>query len=46
MTDYQAPVVTVLGSLGDFTRQGSNKIGLDSDVFSPALIGSIVPAVP
>ena len=41
---YESPEMTILGSVEELTlNHGNNKVGTVADVFSPALVGSVVP---
>ena len=45
---YEAPQIESIGDVADLTKQGNNKIGQGTDMFTSltGLIGSIVPAQP
>lgn len=48
--DYQAPAITLLGSIASFTLQTYNKVGQAADIYTAltggAVVGSVVPSRP
>jgi hypothetical protein len=45
-TRYQAPKLTIIGSVHDVTQQLFNKLGLTPDALAQAIIGPPIPPIP